>query len=178
MSWGAALGRTYHAVSAGFKDTALSTVASIQDAARAVRQTLAAAAQGSANVAGFGARAIGDTAWAAGRAGALIVDKSIEASPFLGKAYVATKKISSPTKAPRATVVEPCPDTVDGKLKRLEKRQALIGLGSGPRGTPEQKAAAERLARNNDAVELARLSEDCYEVYRPERKQGIPVGWN
>jgi hypothetical protein len=178
MSWGAALGRTYNAVSAGFKDTALNTVASIQDAARAVRQTLAAVAHGAANVGGFGARAIGDTALAAGRAGVHIVDKSIEASPFLGKAYIATKKISSPTKAPRATVVEPCPDTIEGKRKRLEKRQALIGLGSGPRGTPQQKAAAERLARNNHAVELARLSEDSYEVFRPERKQGIPVGWN
>ena len=75
-------------------------------------------------------------------------------------------------------MVEPCPDTIEGKRKRLEKRNALIGLGNGPRGTPEQKAAAERLARNNDAVELARLSEDSYEVYRPERKQEIPVGWN
>jgi hypothetical protein len=178
VSWGAAFGQACSAVSGSVKDTALSTVATIQQAAGAVRQVLAAAAQGAANVAGFGARAVSDTAWAAGRAGAQVIDKSIEASPFLGKAYIATKKISSPSKPPRATVIEPCPDTVEGKRKRLEKRNALISLGSAPRGTPEQKAAAERLARNNKAVELARLSEDSYERFRPERKQAIPVGWN
>lgn len=178
MSWGALLGRAYDAVSAGVKDTALNTVASIQQASRAVQQTLAAVAQGTANVGSFGVRAVGETAWAAVRGGAHVIDKSIEASPLLGKAYIATKLIASPTKAPRATVVEPCPDTIEGKRKRLEKRNALIALGRGPRGTPEQKAAAERLARNNRAVELARLSEDSYEVFRPERKQEIPLGWN
>lgn len=178
MSWGAALGRTYDAVSGGVKDAALNTVASIQQASRAVRQTVVATAQGVANVGSFGARAVGETAWAAARGGAYVIDKSIEASPLLGKAYVATKIMSSPAKAPRATVTEPCPNTIEGKRKRLEKRNALIAVGSGPHGTPEQKAAAERLARNNRAVELARLSEDSYEVFRPERKQAIPIGWN
>ena len=103
MSWGMALGQAYSSVSGGIKDAALNTVSSIQNAAGAVRRTIAAAAQGGANVAGFGARAIGDTASAMGRAGMHIADKSMAATPVLGRSYIAAKNLLLQTKTPRAT---------------------------------------------------------------------------
>ncbi|WP_207005776.1 DUF2974 domain-containing protein, partial [Trinickia mobilis] len=57
------------------------------------------------------------------------------------------------------------------KAQRWEERKALISAG---RDNPSAKvnAAAQRLARNNVAVEKARLTDHVYEPTRP-----VPEGW-
>ncbi|EHR70165.1 Protein of unknown function (DUF2974) [Burkholderiales bacterium JOSHI_001] len=147
---------------------------------RAVGQAAVATGRGVANVAGFGARAAGETVGAAAQGAAHLVDKGLEQHPVVGTAYKAAKQLLSPTKAPRATSVEPCPNSVEGKIKRLEERNQLIKQGSAPGASPDQKAAAARLARNNEAVELARLSEDTYKQYDPNapKDHKPPLGWN
>jgi hypothetical protein len=177
MTWGDKLAQAYDAVAGTVRDAATNTVASIWNAAAAVKKATLATAKAAGNVATFAGRASGDIAMTAARGGALLGDKALATAPFVGQSYVAIKKISSPTKTPRETVTEPCPNTVEGKLKRLEQRKALIDLGSSPRATPEQNTAAERLARNNEAVELAKLSEDTYRQYGKPPKNDPPLGW-
>jgi type VI secretion system secreted protein VgrG len=55
------------------------------------------------------------------------------------------------------------------KLKRYQKRLELIDKGNDPNASPEVKAAAERLARNNAAVERIRAGKH---LYKP--KEGAP----
>jgi uncharacterized Zn-binding protein involved in type VI secretion len=52
---------------------------------------------------------------------------------------------------------------VSGKADRLKERMALIAKGH-KSSDPKQKAAAERLGKNNVAVERARLSQNVYDV--------------
>ena len=185
MSWGTALADAYDTASASAQQAAKNSMASIRDAAAAVAQLGAtmrddavATAQAAGRVASFGARATGETANAIGRAGLALADKGLESAPLVGRAYVTAKKVLSPSKAPRQTVVEPCLNSIAGKVKRLEQRKALVDLGNSPSSTPQQKAAAKRLARNNDAVELAKLSEDAYLRYRKPPENNPPLGWS
>ena len=168
------------AVAAG--NAAVATGRAVGNAAvatgRAVGNAAVATGQGVANVAGFGARAAGETVGAAAQGAAHLVDKGLEQDPIVGKAYKAAKQLLSPAKPPRATVVEPCPNSVEGKIKRLEERNQLIKQGSAPGASPDQKAAAARLARNNEAVELARLSEDTYAQFGQPPVNKPPLGWN
>lgn len=177
MTWGTQLGQAYSAVTGTVRDTATNTMSSIWNAAAAVKDSAAATAKGTVNVATFTGRATGDIAMASAYGSGALIDKGLERTPFVGQAYVAVKKIASRSKPPRKTVVEPCPNTIEGKLKRMEQRKALIDLGRSPRATPEQRAAADRLARNNEAVEYAKLSEDTYRQYGEPPKNDPPLGW-
>jgi len=134
-------------------------------AATAAGQAAVAVGKGAGNVAGFGARAAGEGVVAA-----------LKISPFAAP-YLAAKMLLSPKQTPRQTVVEPCPDTEAGKRKRLEERQQLIAAGGRPGANPTTIAAARRLARNNEAVELARLSDDAYAQYAEPPVNNPPLGW-
>ncbi len=57
------------------------------------------------------------------------------------------------------------------KAQRWQTRKALIAVGNAAM-SGRVRAAAERLARNNVAVEKARLSDHVYEPSRP-----VPEGW-
>lgn len=177
MTWGTVVGQAYNTAAGTMRDTAMATFTSISNAAAAVKSSMIATMQATGNVAGFAGRATGEVAMATARGGVMLGDSALERVPFVGQGYVAVKKMASRSKTPRKTVVEPCPNTLEGKRKRLEKRKALIDLGNSPRATPEQRAAAQRLARNNEAVELARLSEDTYRQYGKPPEDHPPLGW-
>jgi hypothetical protein len=143
-------------------------------AAVAVKDAAVAGAQGVGNVASFGARAGAEVA---GGVAKTAVDVAL--APFR-----AARALFSPSKPPTATAVEPCPATAAAKIERLERRNQLIAAGKRS-GDPAKLKAAERLARNNEAVELARLSSDSYSQYPgPEFKYPTgdqpkpPPGWN
>jgi hypothetical protein len=127
----------------------------------AIAHGAAAVGKGVANVATFGARATGEAIASA-------VD-----SP-----YLAAKKLFSPKQTPRQSLIEPCPTTEAGKRKRLEERQNLIAIGRRPDASPAAMAAANRLDRNNQAVELARLSDDAYAQYGDPPVNNPPIGWS
>ena len=122
--------------------------------------------KGAANVARFGARVVGE--------GAIAVGKGTTAPVRL--LYQAAKKLL-PAKPPRDVVIEPCSNTEAGKRKRLEARNRLIVDGKTPGASSEKLAAAKRLQRNNEAVDLARLSEDAYKQYQVPPKNDLPLGW-
>jgi hypothetical protein len=162
------------------KNTAVAAADMAKSAAHTVANAATATAQGVKNVAGFGAQAVGETAVAAGKGAATLADKALESSPTVGPAYKAAKALLAPAKPPRAKVVEPCPASLEAKKERLQQRMNLIKDGSAAGASPEKQAAAARLARNNEAVELARLSEDTYKQYDPNAPAGHkpPLGWN
>lgn len=125
-----------------------------QGAAHALADGAQAVGAGAANVASFGARAVGETAVVA-------ADTVVSA---VAAPYKAARQMFSPTRPVSATAVEPCPASPEAKKERLEKRNQLIRDGARS-PDPGQRAAAQRLARNNEAVELARLSDDAYKQY-------------
>lgn len=166
MSWGQALGEAFEAASDTARAAATSAMSSARAAADAVR-----------NVGTFGACAAGETAGAAARGAVALADRAVGAHPVVGGLYKAAKARLAPTPPPRPRVVEPCPNSLEGKYERLRERQRLVALGRGPAGTPAQKAAAERLARHNEAVELAKLSADAYPQYGKPPVNQPPLGW-
>jgi hypothetical protein len=183
--WGDAFAQAYQSASAAAKSAADLALSSAQEAGKLVVKAASATVDGvqtagkaAANVLGFGARAAGETATAVGKAGAAVLDKAIEAIPVVGALYKAAKNTLSPSQPPRKRVVEPCVNTIEAKKERLEKRQSLIKDGQQPGSSAAQKAAAQRLAKNNDAVELARLSEDTYAQYKKPPINKPPLGWN
>jgi hypothetical protein len=168
MTWGASIASAYNTASAGAKSLAQSAMSSIGTAATAVK-----------NVGGFGLRAAGETAVAAAQAHTFLADKVLSSTPLLGRAYTAAKQMLSPTQPPRKRAIEPCLNSWEGKKQRLEERKALIGLGNTADASPAQKAAAVRLSRNSDAVELAKLSDDTYDQFKTPKdpKHSAPLGW-
>jgi hypothetical protein len=183
MSWGEIFQQTYAAASSAAQKAADATMSSARAAGQAVTRvaqdaaahaaqvaeqgwnvakgaanTLADGAQavgaGAANVASFGARAVGETA---------IVAADTVASAVAAP-YKAARQMFSPTRPASVTAVEPCPASPEAKRERLEKRNQLIRDGARS-PDPGRRAAAQRLARNNEAVELARLSDDAYKQY-------------
>lgn len=183
MTWGEFFQQTYAAASSTAQKAADATMSSARAAGQAVARvaqdaaarsaqlaeqgwsaakvaahTVADGAQavgsGVSNVAGFGARAVGETAGVAADTVASAV-----AAP-----YKAARQMFSPTRPASATAVELCPASPEAKKERLEKRNQLIRDGARS-PDPGQRAAAQRLARNNEAVELARLSDDAYKQY-------------
>lgn len=210
MSWGEMFRQSYAAASSAAQEAADATMSSARAAGQAVTRvtqgaaaraanvaeqgwnaakgaahTLADGAQavgaGATNIAGFGARAVGETAGAAADTVASAV-----AAP-----YKAARQMFSPTRPASATAVEPCPASPAAKKERLEKRNQLIRNGARS-PNPGQRAAAQRLARNNEAVELARLSDDAYKQYpgndfhypqdapvcNPDGSTSPPLGWS
>jgi type VI secretion system secreted protein VgrG len=133
----------------------------------AVKQAAVTVAKGTANVASFGARVVG---------GAVVQTLNVATAPSRA-IFAAAKRQFSPTLPVRQAASEPCPDTEAGKRRRLDERNRLIAVGRQPVASPAKKAAAERLARNNEAVELARLSDDAYAQYGDPPKNSPPVGW-
>jgi hypothetical protein len=63
------------------------------------------------------------------------------------------------------------------KRKRLRERQRLIAKGKASGASAKIRAAADRLKRNNEAVELARLSDDTYAQYGNPPVNCPPPGW-
>ena len=157
---------------AAARDAAVAGATAARDAAvagaKAVQQGAAATARGAGNVASFGARAAGEVVIAGANVAA-----SAAAAP-----YRAAKQLFSPTEAPERTMIEPCPGTWRAKKARLEKRRQLIDEGRRS-PDPAERAAAERLAQNNESVELARLSADSYDM-SPSPLPGHvpPPGWS
>lgn len=188
MSWGDALAEAYAAASDAARQAAVRAAASAQAAASAAADMVKSAASATSDavvetakatgrVAGFGMRAAAETGKAAVQGTAYLADKAMESQPVVGRLYKAAKEQLSPARAPRQRVVEACPNSVEAKIDRLNQRQSLIDKGRGAGSTPAQKAAAERLARDNRAVELARLSGDTYDQYGKPPKNDPPLGW-
>lgn len=135
--------------------------------AQAVKRGATAAAQGASNLASFGARATGEVV----AVGAGMVTSAATAP------YRAVRQAFAPAQTPTQTVIEPCPATWEAKKARLEVRNELIGEGRRS-PDPAERAAAARLAQNNEAVELARLSEDSYAAAPTQPHHTPPVGWS
>ncbi|MBX3667334.1 MAG: hypothetical protein KF778_02945 [Rhodocyclaceae bacterium] len=181
--FGAGIAALYDAASDAAKAAATKMMSSAAEAAKAVRdaavtgaqatsRAAAATGRGVANVAGFAARAAGEAANTAGR----LAGSALASNPLVGLPYQAARQVFSPASPPQKAVVEPCPNTWEGKKKRLEQRQGLIANGRNS-DRPELRKAADRLARNNEAVELAKLSSDSYDMYPPQPGHEPPVGW-
>lgn len=142
---------TAKAVSSAAQATAQAAVAG----GKRVAAGAVAVGKGAANVGSFVGRAAGGTLLAVPKGAAALARKSAEMA----------RNAMSPTTPPKA--VTPCPDSWPAKKERLQKRQGLIGAGRKSRD-PSVRKAAERMARNNEAVELAKLSEDSYARYPGE----------
>ncbi|CAN5317394.1 hypothetical protein BH11PSE10_BH11PSE10_13460 [soil metagenome] len=134
-----------------------------------------ATAHGAGNLADFGGRATVDAAH--------ILTKTALLNPASAP-YKAARALFSPTKKPTQTAVVACPNTVEAKRERLEQRNQLIKGGSDS-PNPAARAAADRLNENNQAVELARLSDNSYAQYPnndfeyPNGTQPpAPLGWD
>ena len=175
MSWGDALVSAYDAASNAARQAAAVIVSSAAAGADAVRRAEAAAREAAtsalkagANVASFGARAAGNTAVIAGRSVAAVA----------GAPYRGARQLLAPLSTPTQTVVGLCPNTWADKKARLEKRRQLIRDGQRS-PEPAVRAAADRFAQNNEAVELARLSNDSYARY-PAKEPAAkpPLGWS
>lgn len=128
----------------------------------------AAAAKAGKNIVGFGGRALGE----AGGTGA-----SLATAP-----YRVVRQQFSPTRPP--SPIQPCPASTEAKIDRLEQRNSEIRAGRRSQD-PHKRQAADRLARNNEAVELARLSDNAYAQYPgPEftyptgTDSPAPTGWS
>jgi len=173
MSWSDALTSAWQAGGERARQATLTAMDSARAGAAGVQQAVRAASQ----VAGFGAQAAGEFAQAAARGAAQAGEQALLLHPLVGPTYKAAKAALSPARPPRATLVEPCPNSLDCKLRRLAQRQQLIKQGRAPGASREQQAAAERLARNNEAVELARLSDDVYAQYSQPPVNQPPLGW-
>lgn len=190
MTWGGAFVSAYASATEGAKRAAQAAVSSAGEAAKAVKagaihagqfaaSTIGTAAKAAKNVGGFGLRAVGESARVGMHVAVAAADTGLSSSLLVGRAYTAAKEYLSPTDPPRKRVIEPCPDSPEGKKRRLEERIGLIDKGNALDASPAQKAAAARLARNNDAVELARLSDDAYDQFKSPRdpKHTAPTGW-
>ena len=174
MNWGHALASIWQAGSDRARQAAMTAMESARAGAASVQQAIRVASR----VAGFCAQARGGLVHAAARGVAQASIQALELHPLAGPAYKAIKATLSPARPARATIVEPCPNSLDCKRRRLEQRQQLIKQGRAPGASPEQNAAAERLARNNEAVELARLSDDTYAQYGKPPVNQQPQGWS
>lgn len=148
------------------KDGAIATASAFQQGAEAV-------GKGAGNVINFALR----TAKEVGR-----IDES-NAVGLVRESYRAAKQLLSPTSLPASTVISPCPESWTAKKSRLDKRNQLVKDGrTSP--NPTERAAAERLARNNESVELARLSGDSYaqfpgsDFHYPDGTKAPPAGWS
>jgi hypothetical protein len=165
MSWGDALASAWRAASEGGRQAAMTALSSAPAGAR--------------HVAGFAARAVGELVGAAARGVRHAGEQALLRHPIAGLAYRALNQAAlSPTRPPGTQLVEPCANSLACKRRRLEQRQQLIKQGRAPGAGPAQKAAAERLARHNEAVELARLSGDTYAQYGQPPVNQPPLGWS
>lgn len=156
---------------AAARDAAVAAATAARQAAvagaKSAQQGAEVTARGAANVAGFGARVVGEVASAGG--GAL--------ASGVTAPYRAVQQLFSPAQTPTDAVILPCPTTWPAKKARLEKRHQLIGEGRRD-PDPARRAAAARLAQNNEAVELARLSDDSYQMAPPKPGHTPPPGWS
>ena len=173
MSWGQAFSNAYNSASAKAQQAASVVATSVGSAVDATVE----GAKVAGRVGAFATRAAVETAEAGARGVVKLADKAAASAPLVGGYYQQAKQALSPTQPPRARVTEPCPNSIEGKIARLEQRNALIAKGQAADSTPDQKAAAERLARDNQAVELARLSGDAYAQYESPRENHPPLGW-
>ena len=174
MSWGDARASAWQVASEGARQPVTTAMGSVHAAAVSVRQ----AAMAMANVASFGGRAAGELVGDAARGVLHASEQALQRHPIAGPAYKMLKAVLSPVRPPGAAIVTPCMNSLECKRRRLEQRQQLIKQGRVPEASPAQKAAAERLARNNEAVELARLSDDTYAQYGQPPVNQPPLGWN
>lgn len=156
MTWGSALKQAVNQASDQARQAAGAMVSSAE-----------AAAAAAANMVGFAGRVAVDALGIAARNA-----MSMATAPF-----EAALDLLAPDVSPRAALVEPCPNTWAGKKARLDKRGRLINKGRDSPDTDTRQAAA-RLAKNNDAVELARLSNDAYAQCPPALPPTAPpAGW-
>lgn len=160
MSWGSALKQAVNLASDQARQAAGAMVSSAE-----------AAAAAAANMVGFAGRVAVDALGIAAH-NSMAMAMSMATAPF-----DAALDLLAPDVSPRAALVEPCPNTWAGKKARLDKRGRLIKKGRDSPDTDTRQAAA-RLAKNNDAVELARLSNDAYAQCPPALPPTAPpAGW-
>ncbi len=174
MGWGDTFSNAYDTASDTAKQAAEGMMSSAHEAGVAILATASAVAEGTANVVGFGLQAVGETVLIAGRTAVATTDILLANHPATRLPYRAARQALSAQHTPRDTLVEPCPTTYAGKRQRLEARQQLIR-----QGRQTGNAAADRLERNNEAVELARLSKDVYDQGAPGYPGHTPpLGWS
>lgn len=182
MTWGGLQQTGVDMASQAAQQQAMKALSSAPEAAQVVNRVAQAQqavgmaqklAQGVGNTAGFAAQSVADGVKTAGGLAASAV-----AAPFK-----AAKSVMSPSKPAGGSPVEPCPLSNEAKKARLEKRNQLIEEGRHS-GEPAKVAAADRLAQDNQAVELARLSENSYAQYPnndfkyPDGSVAAPPGWS
>lgn len=147
---------------------ATATSRAVTSAATATRDAAVQGARMAGNAATFGGRAVVDAAGITGGAAT-----GVATAP-----YRAARNLLAPAATPAQTLVEPCPDTWAGKKARLEKRRQMIRDGQRS-SDPAVRTAADRFQQNNEAVELARLSNDAYAQIPPKDPPSAPpVGWS
>ena len=157
MSWSGALQQALAQASDQARRAAGTMISSAVEAGRAAT-----------NMASFAGRATMDALGMAGRSAMMLANAP----------YEAALDLLTPGVTPRASLVVPCPNSWAGKKARLEKRRRLISKGAAS-PDPKVRAAADRFAKNNDAGELARLSEDVYAQSPPTKPPTQPpVGWS
>lgn len=105
----------------------------------------------------------------AGTAVGVVKDVVSKAAGIFGKSVNSAATKFSPTASPQNNAIERCPETLEAKIARMEKRNKVIALGN-ESPNPGVRQAAQRLEKNNIAVDAARLSAHAYTVYDPKKK--------
>lgn len=181
---GEIVGKLYDCADEACQQRARTMMSSIGEAATAVmaaealveankQAAAAAAASAAAGAAKDGALAAGK---AIGEAAAGAAGAAPDAANKTPEPFEAAKEVASPTQTPSETLVQPCVNSFAAKKARLEARAALSAAGD-KSSDPAVKAAAARLTRNTESVEMAKLSEDTYAQYPLKPGHQPPEGW-
>jgi hypothetical protein len=185
MGWGDAFQNAFDSAKVEAKKRAAEALTTVKAAGSLVKQKVVdpvvagavETSKGVVRVADFQRRVIAETGTAIVKTGVRQTENKIRSIPVVGPLYNKAKAKLSPTKKPRERVVEPCPNSWAAKKQRLIERNALIKKGNAPGGSAVQKESARRLAKNNEAVELARLSQDAYAQHKVPPVNKPPLGW-
>jgi hypothetical protein len=185
MDWGDALISAFDSAKAGAKKRATEALDSVKAAGSLVKQKVidpvvtgtVETGKAIGRVADFERRVVVETGTAIVKTGVRQTENTIRSIPLVGPLYNKAKAKLSPVKKPRERVVEPCPNSWAAKKQRLIERNALIKKGKSPASSAAQKESARRLAKNNEAVELARLSQDAYAQHKVPPVNQPPLGW-
>lgn len=177
MEWGQSLSEAAAGASEAGRAAARLVAGAAVDAGKAVKEAAVSASEAGEAA----ARSVGEAVVDAGEAVAEAAKATASALASKAKeVYKAIADFFSPKLVGQP--IQPCPQGIEAKKRRLQKRAALIEKSRERAGSmpPEQSAkvleAADRFERNNKAVERARLAKDVY----PDDDGGRgepPVGW-
>lgn len=122
--------------------------------------------------AGKVARASGRVATFGGRAGSEVANTVYQG---VRHPFDSARKVFGTRGPPANAGLQQCPRATLDKNTRIQQRLDLIASGAGS-NDPAVRTAAARLAENNEAVELAKLSCDTYDRF-PDTGKMPPEGW-